>query len=442
MNRLLAALMLAAIAFTGNASVTSVSQVRQVLYLDPNVDVVESLTILAAGGDHAAMLMLAETLADAPRLKDVSAAISWYQRAFDQGRGSLSALPAMAQIADRTPYFRTRIRQQLVDNLDWYDPFESAASVTATLDQILVFPHLLPTTRGRELLRLYRLACIEGCRPLLYEARLTEAEGRLAEASTLLEKAMLSEPRAVGLYLNVHGDAGPDRLLDWSGHHLDTLESMPLPAVIAVLGPLVNRSPGYDQNVQTWLDHAVNRGSEQALQLQAQFMLNLPDVFSARDALAAIERLRTVDPVEADFMHAQALMVRDWLTLDPQGAYDELTALQEQAPTRATLNIAQLYNMGGLDEPDPLRAIGIYHTLIKEEANPTAYERIATLYAGTQGLCTDNLQAYAYGHVARRLGQVRVEPLMDRLQVELDPATQTAALELADELLYELEHHL
>lgn len=441
---LISTLLLAGESATASAQ-SGLPQIRQSLYQDPEADVTAPLQHLAERGDREAMRQLAEQLAQSDDPKPVMQAINWYERSFAHGRGSFAALAAMVQIADRLPLFRPLIRQKLDRDLPQADIYLDPASVQTALDILLVFPELLDAEDWQTLLRLHEQGCLENCRHAVYAGRHLEYQGQLEAARQSYQQAMNVDARAVSLFQNSYGeddDARHQAMLAYATQQNADLAAFPPEPLTSIAMALSRHADSYDETIATWLNAAVESGSVDARIARVQMMMRLPGVFSVTDTLAEIDAVAALDPTEAQFLLAEAYMVKEWLSLDPAKARGILLTLELEHPVRVALALGQLYTMGGLDEPQPQQAVDLYQQLIEEHRSSIAYLRIATLYAGTPALCDQPETAWAYGQAALQLGQGGVRKLLSELATEISPEQRAKGELQASHLLATLEAQL
>ena len=415
---------------------SSLEQVRYSLHQDAHAVIEAPLRHLAARGDTASQLLLADTLASQGNSRQLKEAMALYQSAFDEGRGELNALGRLVALLERHSLLQSQQRPFFQNALQQYAPARDLTSLSNTLDVFWVYPDLLDPAEIQPLIDLYQQACLENCQVATYRAALAERRGQQDQTEAFLRQALLTDPRALDRFHQRLGDepAVPFRAL---ADDLETRRAeLPLTLVQRIGALLSNLGDEYDPRVIGWLDHAIARGSVPALQSRIGYMLGHADQHGPTETFALIDRYEQHQSQQARALRASALLVSQWPTLDPFKAQTLIQALIAEGYQNAYLNLGELYSMGGLDETDQFKAIEAYRQLTAA-GHASAFYRLATVYARGRSICHDKIRAYAYARIAVDFGEQGATRLLGQLENEIAPADIALALDRRDELLRE-----
>jgi|GEM_PF-6855220 len=441
MKRFLTVVLLATGLIAPALAQQSMQQVRYLLHQNPEANVIPQLTALAESGNVDAMVMLGSELTVTDQLPQQKQALQWFVRAFARGRGTLQALPEAAELADRSLFMRTSVESFLRRSQPRYDAFENPRSVTATLDQLLVFPDLVNSETFEKLIALHRRACVSDCRIDLLEGYRLQTQGKISEASERYEQAMRTDPRAVRYYVRMHGDNAEQQLQAFVSEHqsAESMNEFSTAAMLAVVDEMLRFLESYDPKVQTWIEETIRRGSVRGRIFKANYMISLPTVFTAEDTFAVIDSVELDDPTEAAFLRASALTMNRWLTFNPWEAHAIYTDLATQFPRRTRLAMAYFLMSTGLEQPNPKRAEAILINELEDNPSGQVYERLANLYAGTPGMCAEPAKARAYSRIAMALGRQFSAEFLNEIDEQLDDASRAEADTLYNQFLRQLD---
>lgn len=439
----------------------SLEQIRYALYKDPNADVIADLRALAERGDLASKLLLGDRLAGGDAA-NAAEALALYKEAFAEGRGEVLALSSMSRLLERNPRLRAANADYVRDALGRFAHTRDPRTLDAALEVFLVFPEFFQPSRVAELIGLYESSCLQFCRPQLYQAVLAERQGRRDEAERGYRAAVYVDTRAVMRYYDFLGEQQDTAFPDFARTLFEHRDRLPVEAVHRIgtlldsiystqsgLIAIENRTlreadAGLEGDakaeasaadkaraqaqakllaqsnaaVRAWLDNAIERNWVPAMVSKVNNMTSAPQDFTADEAFALIERIARTDPQRAKALRASVLMVTNWLTLDPEKAHGLIQELIDGHYPEARLLLGDLYSRGGLDEPDPDKALAIFHELALK-GSPSAYYRIASLYTFGRAICQDKVKAHAYAEAAKSLGEFRANGLLKRLEKDM-----------------------
>jgi alginate biosynthesis protein AlgK len=425
-----------------SAQAASLAQVKYRLHLDNQAEVEDDQRILAARGDNASRLLLAEVLAGSPERSQMDEAVELYKSAFANGRGELPALSALSALAARNPQRHQALHGYVTESLERYPHTRDFLTLGTTLDVFLAYPENFTPERVGELLELYNRACVERCRGLLYEGALAEYLGQRERAEELYRQAMNSEAQAVERFYRILGEEQQDE--KFSAHAKSLMEQMddlPLDVVQSIGNHLTSIAREHDPDVVVWLDNAITRGAVTSMVSKASYMMGMADQYGPDEVFALIDRIGETRPRHAKALRASAYIVRSWITLDPFKAKELIDELLAEGYENAYLNLGELYSMGGLDEVDQLKALEAYHHLATQGL-PSAFYRIANVYASGRGMCNDKVKAYAYAKIAVDLGELGARRLLQDLAKEIGPEAVSHALQASNNILKETKAQL
>lgn len=415
-----------------------VENVLYQLYLDPDSEVDDELEVLAQSGSRSAALLLAQRWSRSSNFAQVADSVDWYVEAFGAGRGDVAALAGLAQVGNQAPYFRDRVALVLRDAQTQYAVDLSPKTVRDTLDIYLMYSELFSLSDVNRLLSLHRRGCVEHCFFDTYEAQKLLVTGDKNDAVALFERAMESDPRVVVMLASLWGESGRDQLVELAVKNVERIDDYSADSVEALALEISSSSTDQDVVILRWIDAAIDNGSYYSLMAKAEYMMDRPQTYDYPPALAIIEKVRIDNESDALYLDSQARLIYQWRILDPTRAEQELDLLAAKKPVQAQFAKAQLYAMGGLDEPNPDRAIAIYQQLITQQ-NIQAFYRLATLYNGAPAVVRDKARAFGYASVASELGDKQASYMVQRLDQELTDNDRAQALQLRNKLMADME---
>lgn len=455
---------LAAIISTMNVALASrgLDEIRYALFKDPNADVMEDLRKLAKFGDRQSMLLLGNQLVQQNSMANSTEALALFKKAFAEGQGEIPALTAMARILDNNTRLRNRQANYIKKSIQQYPLTRDPQTLAATLEVFVTYPKFINNKQAEELISLYQSSCLVFCRPELYRAVLAEQQGNTTLALQLYEKAFFSDSRAVIRYYKLLGDKQDELFPIYTRSIQDQVNSLPVTTVHSIASLLdtifstqrslaiLKARQTYEKNkrltglaleqvkaetdnsrkqitdqftkdeneVNFWLDKAIERNWVPAMVSKVNKMTSLPDSYTPEEALGLIERIAVTQPQNAKALTVSVSMVSSWNTLNPPKSYELIQQLQqEQYPSANTL-LATLYSRGVLDEPDQYRAIAILEGEAKK-GYPSAFYAIAGIYYQGRAICRDKAKAYAYVLLANELGEFRASGLKKQLMNDM-----------------------
>ncbi|WP_041523928.1 SEL1-like repeat protein [Gilvimarinus agarilyticus] len=429
------------LSMSSNANVAyqqGVENVLYQLYLDPDAEVDDELELLAQRGSRSAALLLAQRWSRSSNFSQLADSVKWYVKAFDAGRGDVAALAGLAQVGNQVPYFHDRVGHILRAAQAQYAVDLSPQTVRSTLDIYLMYPELFSSSDVDRLLSLHRRGCVENCFYATYEAQQLLLAGKQSDAVSLFESAMESDPRVVALLASMWGESGRDKLVELAEKNVERIDDYSPDSVEALALEVSSSSTDKDAVILRWVDAAIDTGSHYSLMAKAEYMMERPQTYDYPPALEIIEKVQLESESDALYLASQAHLIYQWRILNPARAEQELDLLAATKPVQAQFAKAQLYSMGGLDEPNPDRAIAIYQQLITQR-NIQAFYRLATLYNGAPAVVRDKAQAFGYASVASELGDKQASYMVQRLNQELTGIERAEAVQLRNRLMAEME---
>ncbi|WP_339897217.1 hypothetical protein [uncultured Gilvimarinus sp.] len=415
-----------------------VENVLYQLYLDPDAEVDDELQVLAQGGSRSAAFLLAQRWSRSSNFSQVADSVDWYVKAFGAGRGDVAALAGLAQVGNQIPYFRGRVASILRDAQTQYAVDLSPKTVRATLDVYLMYPELFSPSDVDRLLSLHRRGCLENCFFETYRAQQLLVAGERDDAILLFERAMESDPRVVAILASLWGESGRDQLVELAVKNVERIDDYSADSVEALALEISSSSTDQDVVILRWIDAAIDKGSYYSLLAKAEYMMDRPQAYDYQPALAIIEKIQFENESDALYLDSQARLIYQWRILNPALAEQKLDFLAATKPVQAQFAKAQLYAMGGLDEPNPDRAIAIYQQLITQR-NIQAFYRLATLYNGAPAVVPDKAHAFGYASVASELGDKQASYMVQRLDQELTDSERAKAMQLRNKLMADME---
>ncbi|MES2820269.1 MAG: sel1 repeat family protein [Pseudomonadota bacterium] len=415
--------------------------IRYRLHQDSQADVEADLRQLAERGDRPSQLLLAARLAGSADAAKVNEAMALYKGAFDDGRGEIDALAALARLSEHNPLFHTQNRPFIQHAIGLYPPARDFGTLTATLDTFLVYPDEFEIDRIAGLIRLYERACVENCLAPIYHAALAERQGDSEMAESYYRRAIPTDPRAVARYYRILGPLQDSVFKAYAQSLEARMQSLPVPVVQAIGSHLSGLSTENDPAVVRWLDNAIARGAEAARIIKVSYMISFAASYSAEEALALIDLIEAKDPHPGRALRASVYMVRNWPTLDPFKAHELIRSLLDEGYQSAYLNLGELYSMGGLDQVDQLKAIETYKRLAAQ-GSASAFYRIASIYGRGRGICNDKVRAYAYASMALDFGELGAAKLLQELEADISQEGIAQALQLQAGIIEEVKSHL
>ena len=429
------------LSMSSNANVAyeqGVENVLYQLYLDPDAEVDKRLEVMAQDGSRSAALLLAQRWSRSSNFSHVADSVDWYVKAFGAGKGDVSALAGLAQVGIQVPYFRDRVADILRNAQTQYAADLSPKTVRATLDVYLMYPELFSSSDVDALLSLHRRGCLENCFFETYNAKKLLVSGEHDNAILLFERAMESDPRVVGILASLWGESGRDQLVELAVKNVERIDDYSTDSVEALALEISSSSTDQDAAILRWIDAAIAKGSYYSLMAKAEYMMDRPQAYDYAPTLAIIEKIQAANQSDALYLDSQARLIYQWEILNPARAEKKLDLLAATKPVQAQFAKAQLYAMGGLDEPNPDRAIAIYQQLIAQR-NIQAFYRLATLYNGAPAVVRDKAQAFGYASVASELGDKQASYMVQRLDQELTDDERAAAMQLRHKLMADME---
>ena len=415
-----------------------VENVLYQLYLDPEAEVDDELQVLAQGGSRSAAFLLAQRWSRSSNFSQVADSVDWYVKAFGAGRGDVAALAGLAQVGNQIPYFRGRVASILRDAQTQYAVDLSPKTVRATLDVYLMYPELFSPSDVDRLLSLHRRGCLENCFFETYRAQKLLVAGERDDAILLFERAMESDPRVVAILASLWGESGRDQLVELAVKNVERIDDYSAGSVEALALEISSSSTDQDVVILRWIDAAIDKGSYYSLLAKAEYMMDRPQAYDYQPALAIIEKIQFENESDALYLDSQARLIYQWRILNPALAEQKLDFLAATKPVQAQFAKAQLYAIGGLDEPNPDRAIAIYQQLITQR-NIQAFYRLAALYNGAPAVVPDKAQAFGYASVASELGDKQASYMVQRLDQELTDNERAKAMQLRNKLMADME---
>lgn len=201
----------------------------------------------------------------------------------------------------------------------------------------------------------------------------------------------------------------------------------------------INEKFTKDENeINFWLDKAVERNWVPAMVSKVNKMTSLPDNYTPEEALSLIDKVAEIQPQNATALMVSVSMVSSWHTLNPPKSYELIQQLQQQQYPSATMLLATLYSRGILDEPDQYRAL----TILEGEAKkgyPSAFYMMAGIYYQGRAICRDKAKAYAYVLLAYDVGEFRASGLMKQLMNDMTQQEQQQGRTLYKQLAREYQ---
>lgn len=442
---------------TGAQAARSLEQIRYALFKDPAAPVEDDLRALAERNDRAAQHLLGNQLSFNPA--KTREAVQVYQAAFDEGRGDISALGALARLLDRTPRLRLEQTEYMHGSLQQFAHSRDVGSLNTSLEVFVTYPALFTPEQAQSLISLYERSCLLQCSSDLYSAVLAEHQGKTDDAKTWYERAMMSDVRAVDRYYDLLGEQQdplfaafartqvehinrmPVEVVHRIGTKLDSISAertvglrYPLPPkpgqldqlpelerakqreqIDLVRTQIENESKSLRGDALVWFNNAVEREWVPAMVAKVNFMTSAPTEYSAAETEALIDRIAQSEPTRAKALRVSLYLVTSWTTLDPYKAQALIDELATEQYRDARMLQGDLYSHGGLDEPDQNKALAIYQTLAAGGSS-TAYYRMASVYSSARAICYDAVKAYTYARVAVDYGDSRAHNLVRELE--------------------------
>ncbi|UTF59854.1 hypothetical protein [Gilvimarinus sp. DA14] len=401
----------------------------------------ERLQELAKRGDSAAAKLLADRWSASSDYGLLKSAIDLYITGFDRGRGDPSALSGLARLGSGTPYLQQNVRERLTELLRYLRVDATNENTRVALDVYVEYPDLATEQEFERALALYQRSCEPPCHTDTYIAKRAEYHGNESEALLLYQVAMKTDAKAVTEYLELVGEDGRKELTVFAADNKTGINDF-CAECIDMIAQEIGRGDGEsDSTVMYWLDQSISSGAVASMVVKAEYMMDRPVTYNYEPVLSLIDEVRAISPDDAVYLESQALLVYQWLILNPPKSEQLITQLEFSRPVQAKFARAQLYVMGGLDEPDPQKAISVYEDLIAEKKINAIY-RIGALYDGAAGVPKDLVKAYAYAAVASDLGNRQARYMVARLTPELSVEQQAEALQFRQEIMTELERSL
>ncbi|MAB24165.1 sel1 repeat family protein [Pseudomonas neustonica] len=450
----------------------SLAQIDYALFQNPNADVQDDLRALVERGDYRAMRMLGDMLGGSSSTSKRDR-LALYQRSFAQGRGEIRALGSMARMMETDTVRRVHYRPAFQQALTQFPHERDLQTLASALDVFLIYPSLFSPQEAEELLRLHERSCLLDCDLQLYRAVLAESLGDRPLADKHYRAAVMVDGRAAERYYHFLGEQQNQLFAQFALQLEPHREAMSADAVHRV-GMVLDRiaeilrvderlaerqrraaakaagtelepmppdataaSDGLRQRALGWVDHAAARSWVPAMATRLYFMTSYPDDYSGAEAMQLIDRVAELEPSRAPSLRVEALMVTNWDTLNPQQAHQIIQQMISQGNPDGKELLGDLYNKGGLDEPDQQRALQIYQEL-SAQGIASAYFRQARVYASAPAFCSDPVQAYALAGVAYDMGLERARSLMRELNFDLSDDERAKAESIRADILQEL----
>lgn len=420
----------------------SLRQIEYRLHKDPGASVEPALRdLVQRPGQYVAMRLLADVLAGSGQSDKIREAMRWYQQAFAQGRGEVNALLSLVRMVAKHGADRAQHEAFFADAVARFSPQRDFGSLRTALEIFFVYPTLYSVRQVEDMLALYAQSCISDCVAALFRARLAERKGDFARAEQLYHDAIRAQSRAVTRYYDFlgeqYGAEQIERFVAFSDVLAPAIESLPTDVVQAVGARLSVIVEQHDSRVVTWLDHAIGRGSLDAMVSKVEYLIRWEKDFGPAETFALIDQIAPLSPQHADNLRANAYLVRLWTTFNPDAAYKILTAQLESGRIEAHLGLGRLYTIGGLDEVDQVSALSHYATAARQGLSIALY-RMATIHEGGRAICRDKHKALALAQLAKAYGQSAADPMVERLTAEMDEESLRRVKALREAMAREL----
>ena len=413
----------------------------QLDYASNNSLVIEKrLIFLAERGGHKSQQFLAHRYTAQRNKLSNKKAISWYKKAFANGRGEITALSSLVKLNTSANRNRDTLEPWVTKAIKKYDHYKNLANVETTLEVFYHYPNLFSKKEFFKLNTIHKRSCIDDCLFNLYLSRYEEYYGDKNKALPLYKHAFQQSPRAIERYYFLLGE-NRKKIFRENSPILETeIQQLPDKSIskignlLIASSEVVDNKTQFNKDVNVWLDNAIKQNNESAYKAKIQYTLEYPEFYNIKEFNKLIDEYSKISPLWADYYKALGYLTLEWRNIKPQAAKEILTSLLKKNFWSAYLGLAKMKSMGVEGETDQLASIVMYEKAAKKGIIQADY-KMATLYSNSKGMCRDYTKAYAHNEIALDNGVLSAFRSKELLDTKLTPEEKVISLKHKEEIL-------